>query len=85
MKELTNDSLCVSICVDASSINMTSANAWCAFDELLINQVRENDIMYNKMNKDFKDAQLKKRTWKIIADAIGSTGLITVVYYRRPT
>jgi len=64
---------------------MASANAWCAFDELLINQVRENDIIYNKMNKDFKDAQLKKRTWKIIADAIGSTGLITVVYYRRPT
>jgi len=34
------------LCVDtAPSINMASANAWAAFDELLINQVQENDII----------------------------------------
>jgi len=58
---------------------MASANAWAACDELLINQVQENDIIYNKT--DFKDANLKKRTWKIIAEAIESTGVIPVIYY----
>ena len=66
-------------------MKMASANAWAAFDELLINQVQENDIIYNKTNKEFKDANLKKRTWKIIAEAIGSTGMITVVYYPKIT
>ena len=61
---------------------MASANAWAAFDELLINQVQENDIIYNKTNKEFKDANLKKRTWKIIAEAIGSTA---IVYYPKIT
>jgi len=40
---------------------MASANAWGAFDELLINQIQENDIIYNKTNKEFKDANLKKK------------------------
>jgi len=40
---------------------MASASAWAAFDELLIKQIQENDIIYNKTNKEFKDANLKKK------------------------
>lgn len=49
-------------------------------EEQLIDFVRENECLYNVKLKEYKDAQLKKRKWEVLANELKKTGKIICIY-----
>lgn len=46
----------------------------CAADQLLIEEVRQHEVLYACPTKSNKDNQLRDSAWQEIADAVGKSG-----------
>jgi hypothetical protein len=46
----------------------------CAADQLLIEEVRQHEVLYACPTKSNKDNQLRDTAWQEIADAVGKSG-----------
>lgn len=50
-------------------------------EELLINFVKKNELIYNVQHKLYRSSELKNRLWNIFALSINKTGNIFVFVY----
>jgi hypothetical protein len=52
----------------------------CAADQLLIEEVRQHEVLYACPTKSNKDNQLRDTAWQEIADAVGKSGQLIFLF-----
>lgn len=59
---------------------MSTLRTPCAADQLLIEEVRQHEVLYACPTKSNKDNQLRDTAWQEIADAVGKSGQLIFLF-----